>query len=877
MGVAFLTRTVALGRFFAGPLFHNESPFVPGSNTPSLGLDTAEPSTSRWIARGVRRHVVTLTFFLIGIGLVDALGAQVDRRAYALMALWIAVTLAVGGWAATPYAFPYRVRRFAFTMVLDVVFLGLLYLVLDAAQFLGAPFFVYSALVAVATFPRRGAIAFGALVVAVFSAVVLAEVYGLVEVASPLGLPSVRGNYGFAIASIISAAGVIATLMVLQGRLMDAIRSAELRFQLLVRAAPDMVMTFDANGRFVDVNEATLRQSGYTWEEIKRLPNTSFFPLEDWPKVLDARARNLRGEMAAMEVRYVRKDGEVRWVDLTSSPFQHSGHIDAALVIARDITEQKRQTDVLRANDERFRLILSSVKLSFYTIDLAGRVSSLYGEWALRQSDHVREMVGRRAPEIFPSEAAALHEAAFDRVLAGDDVAIEFDMTMPGSSVTRSFRTSLAPLRDADGRVTGGAAVWADVTEAAAAERDREQLLSRLAEADRLEALGHLVSGVAHELNNPLAAILNFTEDLLDDVRPSEDRMALQVIQSQALRSRTIVRDLLTFVRQGDHRPRKLDSPGHVLETLLRAVQPGMNTQGVRFTATVTDGDTPLDLDRAGFEQVVTNLLTNAAHAAGAGGAVRLHAFRENDAFVVRVEDTGSGVDAEDVARIFDPFFTTKATGQGVGLGLSVSMGIVRAHEGSLEVENLSAEAGGGARFTMRLPVSSDPAPVLPARSSRGMPVVRELTLESTPGALPVRKPSLLVIDDEAPIRSVLRRYFERRDWTVDEAVDGAEALGKLMRHDAVVRYDVVLCDLKMPGFSGQELVGRLQTESPGMMGRLILATGDTMAPDVVDFLASVQVPVLEKPFELQTLEQLASQILSAVASPAAKLGAPGQ
>lgn len=878
MGVAFQTRTVSLSRFSAGPpLLNNESPFVPGTNTPSLGLDAAEPATSRWIARGVSRHIATLTVLLTGIGLVDALGARIDRRAYALMALWMAVTLVVGGWAAKPLRVSIRLRRYAFTLVLDVLFLGWLYLVLNAAQFLGAPFFVYSALVAMATLPRRGAIAVGVLVVAVYSAVVLAEVSGLATVASPLGLPSLRGNYGFAMTSIIAASGVIVMLMVLQGRLMDTIRSAELRFQMLVRAAPDMVMTFDVNGKFVDVNEATLRQSGYTWEEIKRLPNTSFFPLEDWPKVLDARARNLRGEVAAMVVRYVRKDGEVRWVDLTSSPFQHSGHIDAALVIARDITEQKRQTDVMRANDERFRLILSSVKLSFYTIDLAGRVSALYGEWARRHPEHVERMVGQRAPEIFPDETAALHEAAFDRVLAGEDVALKFTMTMPGSTEPRSFRTTLAPLRDADGRVTGGAAVWADVTEAVEAERDREQLLARLAEAERLDSLGQLVSGVAHELNNPLAAILSFTEDLLDDVRPNDDRMALQVIQSQALRSRTIVRDLLTFVRQGDHRPRKLDSPGHVLETLLRAVQPGMNTQGVRFTATVTDGDTPLDLDRAGFEQVVTNLLTNAAHAAGAGGAVRLHALREGDAFVVRVEDTGSGVDAEHFARIFDPFFTTKPTGQGVGLGLSVSMGIVRAHEGSLEVENLAAEAGGGARFTMRIPVSSDPAPMIPARSSRGMPVVRELTLESTPGALPVRKPSLLVIDDEAPIRAGLRRYFERRDWIVDEAVDGAEALGKLSRRDAVVRFDVVLCDLKMPGFSGQELVERLQSESPEMLRRMIISTGDAMARDVIDFLADVQVPVLEKPFELVTLEELANKILGAVTSPVASPGAPSQ
>jgi len=846
-------------------------------------LAALEPATSRWINEATTRHSVTLGGFTVIIALAQLAGLAIDWRTYVVMGLWIGLNLLMAPWASRPHAFEVRLRRYALTIVADVVMLGFVYIFLDAAQWLGSVFFMYSALVSTATLPRRWAVGMAALIVLVYGLVVVLSVTLPDFAPSPIGLPNVHGNFAYAAASIAAAIGLVTILMLLQGRLVDTIRAAEQRYLLLVQAAPDMVMTFDREGKFVDVNPTTLAQSGYTWEEIKNLSNTTFFPPEDWPKIIEARVRNLRGETTTLEVRYVRKNGEVRWIQTTSSPFRRSDRGDAVLVIARDITDAKRQTDSLRANEERFRLILDSLKITFYTIDLSGRITNLYGEWAQRHPTHAGSMVGKRADEIFAPDAAAAHHGAFSRALSGEPVSLQFDMPIPGTSDVRAFRTNLAPLRDAGGQVTGAAAVWSDVTASVLAERERERLLARLAEADRLESLGKLVSGVAHELNNPLAAILNFTEDLLADPRPDEERLALQVIQSQALRSRTIVRDLLTFVRQGDRRPRKLDSPGHILETLLRAVQPGMSTQGVQFTATVSDPDTPLELDRAGFEQVVTNLLTNAAQAAGAGGAVRLRAWRDAKEYVVRVEDNGAGISAEHAQRIFEPFFTTKPTGQGVGLGLSVSLGIVRAHGGSLVAGNRGANEGGGAAFTMRLPVvttgefprQSPPAAAVavsgtPTGAPTGTPIAEAAGTPAGDAPLPKRKPGLLVIDDEEPIRRGLRRYFERRGWAVDEAADGTEAIVKLGRREAKVLYDVVLCDLKMPGVSGQELYQRLAAEQPEMARRFILSTGDVTARDVADFLAGVPVPVLEKPFELLTLEHLAEEVRRAATEPAA-------
>ncbi|HEY2850049.1 MAG TPA: PAS domain S-box protein, partial [Gemmatimonadaceae bacterium] len=689
---------------------------MPDASQQNTILAATEPATSRWISEATARHSGTLLVYLGILGLGNLLGARVDARAFVVLIVWILLNLVIAPWAARPVEFASRLRRYAWTLVVDILFLGAVYYYIDAAQWLGAVFFIHSAIVASATLPRKWATAIAALIVVVFGVLVWVAVAGTHSVHSPVGLPPVTGNYAWALGTSAAAIGLIVVLMMLQLRLVETIRDAEQRYLLLVQSAPDMVMTFDQDGHFLEVNPATLKQAGYSWEEIKNIPNTSFFPPEDWPKIMDARTRTLAGEVVEMDVRFVRRNGEVRWVQTRSASFRRAGDATALLVLARDITDTKRQTDALRDNDERFRLIVGALDLGFYTIDTEGRLTAFYGRWAEEQMASGKARIGSPAIELVPAESMELHRDANLRALAGEDVTFHWSVRPADGSADRFFRAHLAPMRDAGGAVVGVAGVWTDETTATVAAHEREALRARLADAERIESLGKLVSGVAHELNNPLAAILNFTEDLLADQRTGDERMALEVIQAQALRSRTIVRDLLTFVRKGDRRALKPEAPGAILETLLRAVRPGLATQGVSFSSTIMDPDVPLMLDRAGFEQVVTNLLTNAAQSAGAGGAVRLMSHVSGDAYEVIVEDNGAGIPEEHFARIFEPFFTTKATGQGVGLGLSVSLGIVQAHDGVLYAENRGSAAGGGARFTMRIPLSSthEPRPQLP-------------------------------------------------------------------------------------------------------------------------------------------------------------------
>jgi two-component system, NtrC family, sensor kinase len=427
--------------------------------------------------------------------------------------------------------------------------------------------------------------------------------------------------------------------------------------------------------------------------------------------------------------------------------------------------------------------------------------------------------------------------------------------------------------------------VWQlpDITKRKRVEDDWQRVQVQLAQSQKLEAVGQLVSGVAHELNNPLSAILGFSEMLMADAAGS-DREALTVIHGQAHRSRAIVRDLLSFVRQREGRQREPVDTGEMLRRLARTIAPSAQAEGVTLELVAGNGYPVMQADEPGLEQVITNLVMNAIQGAGRSGKVVISTVLDESSFAIMVEDNGPGIAADAFPRLFEPFFTTKAVGQGTGLGLPVSLGIVQQHGGTLTAVNRPAEEGGGARFTVSLPLQVpfvQDAPVAaraqyPDASAVAGEAARATALrrESGGGAAP-RPPAeaatgtsttaqrrVLVIDDEQPIRSVLRRFFEKRSWHVSEADDGASALVALLPDDSHDVFDLIICDLRMPGVSGIEMYQTVSTRRPELLDRLIFATGDIVSPESAGFLREISCPVLEKPYELALLDEVVSRVL---------------
>jgi two-component system NtrC family sensor kinase len=368
---------------------------------------------------------------------------------------------------------------------------------------------------------------------------------------------------------------------------------------------------------------------------------------------------------------------------------------------------------------------------------------------------------------------------------------------------------------------------------------------------ERLSAIGRLVSGVAHELNNPLAAVLYLSEDLRDDgSRSDAEREVLQVIADQARRCRVIVRDLLSFARGREQRFEPADG-SLLLANAAAAAEPVLRESGARLQLRNPGALPMLEVDRSGIEQVLTNLIVNGAQAAGAGGTVTVEATTEAGGWRFAVEDTGPGIPAAVLPRIFEPFFTTKPQGEGTGLGLAVSLGIVERHGGALLVE--PGGGGRGARFIVRIPGDT---PVHPSAGPNGggSQAVQRAAVPAGNGG-PRSKPCVLVVDDERSLRLALGRFFQRQGWVVEEAEDGEVALALLAQAPADA-FELVISDLRMPRRSGLEVHDWLAAHRPDLFSRLIIITGDLASPQVREFVGRTPRPVIEKPFELSILAE---------------------
>ena len=407
-----------------------------------------------------------------------------------------------------------------------------------------------------------------------------------------------------------------------------------------------------------------------------------------------------------------------------------------------------------------------------------------------------------------------------------------------------------------------------------------DRLQAELLQAQKMEALGQLVAGAAHELNNPLQAIIGFSRLLSNDpALPDELREDAALLVVEATRTRRIVENLLDFARQ---RP-----PERHPTKLALLVQSVLDLQSYHFSGQIgVEVDIPDDLplvplDRAMIQQVVLNLTQNAIQAIrsaqATGGTIRIAAssgFTDTGAEVVRltVADNGPGVDDEHRDSLFLPFFTTKPPGEGTGLGLSVSFGIVAGHGGRLWFEPAWA---GGSVFTIELPLepSSEGSRLGPTAPGPTVVATHDGPAGSTgtpwaaaalPGAADgdQRRLRILVLDDEAPIRTFLLRVL-RRSVDVVAAATGPEAL-RLIEED---QFDGVLCDHRMPGMSGTDVYEQVATLRPELARHFILMSGDVLNPELLAFARKRSVQLLSKPFEIETLQGLVDEMRTEIIS----------
>jgi PAS domain S-box-containing protein len=395
------------------------------------------------------------------------------------------------------------------------------------------------------------------------------------------------------------------------------------------------------------------------------------------------------------------------------------------------------------------------------------------------------------------------------------------------------------------------------------------QLQQELLQAQKMEAIGQLVSGVAHELNNPLAAIVAFSQLIRRDERLPEDlRRDAQLLVQEADRTRRIVQSLLDFARQRP--PERHPTALAALVDSVLALQSYSLTAGRIELAVDVPPDLPLiAVDRSQLQQVFLNLMLNAIQAIRAErseGRIWITARRVGGGGAARVRlvvaDDGPGIPDAVRPRLFLPFFTTKGPGEGTGLGLSVSFGIVASHGGTLRFE---PRPGGGATFIMELPVgagSTQPAVPRDPVAREGATVTRSTTAGAassgpTPAA-PSTKPRVLVLDDEPAIRAFLTKSLR---------LVGLEAVAVAVGEDAVTHcraesFAALLIDHRMPGMSGTDVFNAVVAIRPELASRFVFMSGDVLNPELREFAETHGVQLLAKPFDVDTVNRLVEDVV---------------
>ncbi|MBW2263472.1 MAG: PAS domain S-box protein, partial [Deltaproteobacteria bacterium] len=609
---------------------------------------------------------------------------------------------------------------------------------------------------------------------------------------------------------------------------------------------------------FIDANPRALASLGYDKEEIRNLGFADLLEMDDLPRALDAALEVLKNGVnsSTKEFRLKTRSAGTIWVDVGSVRLDRNGVPYAILGIARDITERKLAEQALLASEERFRSIFNHAAEMIFLYDERGRF--------LDANDRALSALGYDRTELTALE--------FGDLLDERDVKVAWEglrqVLVNGSSKeTVEYR-----IKTRDGRfiwveVTGvrivfssgtvaGLGIARDISDKKKAEVILRETEEQLIMAQKMEAVGRLAGGVAHDFNNILSVITGQCDLILDDLDDDHPlRADIREIAGASQRAADLTRQLLAFGRKQVMRAEILALNDVVASTeklLVRLIGEDIDL--------VTDLDpsiAAINADPGQIEQVIMNLAVNARDAMPDGGKfiietsmavlddmyASLHASVSPGRYVMlAVSDTGEGMDPETSARVFEPFFTTKEKGRGTGLGLSTVYGIVKQSGGHIVAYG---HPGQGTTFKIYLPAVED-RPAVPLRPSQA------------PAGDPGGTETVLVVEDEETVRRLVVRILEHNGYSVLEAASGPEALD-LVR-EARPDIQMLLTDVVMPGMSGRQLADRLTAELASL--RVLYMSGYTDDAIVDHGLLEKGIAYISKPFSAAALAEKVRAVL---------------
>jgi len=623
------------------------------------------------------------------------------------------------------------------------------------------------------------------------------------------------------------------------------------RFRLLVESSPDGIFV-QTSGHVVYSNRAASQiAGGYADYDLVGREVLSIFH-HSYSAIVKERIRQLNEEKVMqpwLEELVVRPDGSTVPVEVSAVPISYEG-LDGALVFVRDITERKK-TEI-----EHERLI-SAVEQATEAIIITDRDSViLYVNPAFENvSGFSREEVLGKKPRILQSgeHDESFYNELWKTLLSG--------RTWEGRLVNRRKdgslyheEASITPVRRLSGEVVNYVAVKRDITEQLRAKEERSRLESQLRQAQKMESVGRLAGGVAHDFNNMLMVILGHAEMLQDDDKLNGvTRQGLKEIVRAANRSADLTRQLLAFARQQTVNPVKLDlnqAIGNMFKMLKRLIG-----EDIELSWVPQEGLGRVFIDPTQVDQVLANLVVNARDAISGAGHVIIetciavfdrhycheHAGAEPGEYVqLSVSDDGCGIDAKTIEKIFEPFFTTKEVGKGTGLGLATVYGIVKQNGGFV---NVYSEPGRGTTFKIYLPMVEGES------SASSAPI---------PEALVGGNETILVVEDNMAVLEISRAMLERLGYRVI-AVDAPLRAIEIAReaHDQI---DLLLTDVIMPNMNGKELFGRLSEIMPQL--KCLFMSGYTAEVIAHHGILDEGVNFIQKPFDIAAIDAKVRRVI---------------
>lgn len=413
----------------------------------------------------------------------------------------------------------------------------------------------------------------------------------------------------------------------------------------------------------------------------------------------------------------------------------------------------------------------------------------------------------------------------------------ELEMMRPARRVLERFSR---PVLGRDGQAAGWLELYYDIT-------TKREIQAKLLQTEKMAALGQLVSGIAHELNNPLTAIMGYAQLLLGHGLAAPQESEAGKVFQEAERARRIVKNLLYFARETKPERSRVDLNEIVERTLaLRGYE--LRVENIVVECALADGLPETLADPYQLQQVVLNLLINAEQAlleSRGQGHVWIRTRRASSSRIaVEVSDDGPGVPPSIASRIFDPFFTTKPPGVGTGLGLSIVYGIVQQHGGEVTLES---HRGAGAKFVVELPVVA----ALAATTVASAPEASAKPASGSTGRI-------LVVEDEATVAQLIVDVLCEEGHEAEAALDSQDGLTRISRS----HYDLVICDLRMPRLDGPAFYEALARSGSSVQNKIIFITGDTLAPRTLEFLETHKLPYLAKPFLVEELKLAVHRML---------------